>query len=116
MPNPVKLSQDKIANRLYKATEAKALRMNFKLGQGADGDLRSKAKHAASEILKFQALTNVNLEGLVRNNEIVFAEIAEQMIQAAYRIPGYAEAHPGIIGEDTLRDVLLRFCPLWPVC
>ena len=34
----------------------------------------------------------------------------------ANTIPGYEDAHPGSIGQQTLSKALNTLCPLWPFC
>jgi hypothetical protein len=110
------VDRTEIADRLYGAAEAAARAQHFRLGDGADQDLRKLAAEAADRILDRSKRTEEDLAILITIGVTVFERVVKEMIGSAKRIEGYTDRQPGILGEQTLQDAMLRFCPLWPIC
>lgn len=99
-----------LAEELFAAAVDRASAAGFELGRGADGDLRSYASRAASEIVERDLADGKEMA--LRN----FRTLVDEMIRQARQIPGYVERHAGVIGEETLGSALAVLCPLWPFC
>lgn len=108
--------RDEIALRLFGAAHARADTAGVHFGDGADAVIRDMSAKAATEILRQAAATGVAPDALVRNGEVVFASLVDEMIAARQRIPGYVAARADAIGEQTLAEALQRLCPIWPIC
>jgi len=82
---------------------------------GADGDIRFFARRGADRILDAHPEAAPGDE-VVKDAEAAFEKLIDEMVLAASEIDGYREAHPGTIGEETLRKALSILCPLFPIC
>lgn len=103
------MDRDHLERALWAAAERRAAMHGVRLGQGADNDIRQFARTGADRI--------VGSDGeAVKASEAAFEKLIDEMVSVASEIPGYREAHPDTIGEDTLRWALSRLCPLFPIC
>ncbi|HBC06236.1 MAG TPA: hypothetical protein DC046_01485 [Rhodospirillaceae bacterium] len=81
-----------------------ALSRGFRFGDGADQYLRNMTEQA--------------LERGAEHDEVLNAlkVFVDQMIVASRQIRGYADNHPGVIGEETFGIAHSLLCPLPPIC
>jgi hypothetical protein len=105
------MDQNDIADRLYEAAEKPVRQIQFAFEGSAQGFLKDTAYKAAGEIIQVQKCTTYALEGIVRNGEIIFRDIAHESINVTRQ-----KFQGKVIAQSTIRDVILRFCPLWPLC
>ncbi len=105
-----------IAKRLFSAAEQRAKAQKYRIGHGAQSDIRNMTEQAAPELLRYADFSGAPIESLVRNNEIVIRALIDEMVAAVRAIPGYLDKNPGVVGEETLAVARSRFCPCWPFC
>ncbi|MEM9973704.1 MAG: hypothetical protein AAF771_05945 [Pseudomonadota bacterium] len=108
------------ATRIFAHAERHAARLGYRFGDGSDQDVRQLADMAVAEVriadragLEFSPM---GAEVRMRQAEAALEVLVEQMVIAANEIPGYADSHPGVIGEQSLREALRKICPIWPIC
>lgn len=95
------------------SAKAYAAGKGYRFGPGADNYMRQHATNAGTQIDALpKSKQTLKLKKAVNN----FATLVDEMIKEAHTIPGYENAHPGSIGEDTLTKALLTLCPLGPFC
>jgi hypothetical protein len=94
--------------RLVAAAEQRAKFHGKTLGDGAEQFIRDRAEVAAEAIQRNDAA--------VDDVRPAFEKLIDEMVKAVNEIPGYADAHPNVIGEQTLSWALSRLCPLFPFC
>jgi hypothetical protein len=111
------MDSTQISSHLFSHAEKAARRVNYVFHPGAASDLRGKCNDAAAAILKVQKSDPTILEqALLSMAEVVVVQIVDEMIAESRRIPGYATANPGQLGEDTFKGAIKRLCPIWPFC
>lgn len=103
---------------IYYAAVSRAVGLGFRIGSGADYDIRYVAKQTADEIFvagRSEADTDSDLERAVRS----FQTMIDTMIgvrRIAYADDPAALAS-NVIGERTYGLARLRLCPgFWPFC
>jgi hypothetical protein len=111
---PSRDRQDVAANLYAAATDA-ANAKGFRLGQGADHDIRQMAERAVDR-LGLDDLPDHDVATAIQTARNAFERLVEQMVLEVDAIPGYRENNPGVIGEHTLRRALDWLCPLFPIC
>ena len=109
------MNADYLEKLLVATAERRAAAHGMRFGQGADSAIREFARSGAEQIL-----SGDHVRGL-RNKSIgdtvaAFERLVDMMVSASGEIPGYREAQPGVIGEDTLARALTWICPLFPFC
>ncbi len=82
----------------------------FRFGPGVAADFRSAAARAHRDI------ANPSKSYTDADAKKAFREMIAEMILVRDEIPGYADRHPGEIGEETLRRAEAKKCPFWPFC
>lgn len=101
------------ARRLLAAAQARAASLGLRLGEGATYHIRDRAVAAATGLAR---PTEDPADAEARATA-AFEDLVDAMAAARAEIPGYAEGHPGVIGEDTFWHVLASaFCPRFPIC
>lgn len=127
-PQSKPLSLSEVEDRLFRHSELHAARLGYRFGDGAEGDVRNRARDAARRLVDPAPPTvsddrppphsgsTVSNEIAVRQAEVALEVLVEQMIFAARSISGYEKSHPGVIGEETFRKALAAICPAWPLC
>jgi hypothetical protein len=118
MPIP---TPSELADQLFRAAETRAMQHGLRLGPGADSDLRAMADRAADTILtaavtKPSDLREHYVRGAARVATEAMMTFVDEMTSARFRITGYAEANPNVIGEETFQSARNVLCPLWPIC
>jgi hypothetical protein len=109
------MDRDQLSSLLFQAAESRAKAHGTQLGQGADADIRGFARTGAERILT--GLTDPVLSNAaITDAQAAFVTLVDAMVEAASEIPGYRDAHPAMIGEQTLKRALARLCPLFPIC
>lgn len=109
------MDRDQLAARLWNAAQRRAAKAGVQFGQGADSDIRSYADRGADRILSAYPGAGPN-DPVVRDAEIAFERLVDEMVAAASNLPGYRAQNPNIIGEQTLAAALSRLCPVFPIC
>jgi hypothetical protein len=112
------MNKQEAENILYYAAASRAVGLGFRLGQGAEIDMRDAARKAAGEILapgRQQDAIDADLERAVRNVQTWI----DTMISVRRLV--YADnpqmLASNIIGEDTWKRVKALLCPgFFPVC
>ena len=97
-----------LASRLFATAEQRARFHGRTLGDGAEQFIRDHAEIGAAAILQNNAAIDEVSQA--------FERLIDEMVKAVDEIPGYADAHPNVIGEQTLSLALSRLCPLFPFC
>lgn len=90
---------------IYNAAVDYATIKGYRLGNGADNDFRGAATRAANDV-------DAGIRTMAEA-EAAFRSMIGEMIRQAQTIPGYAQQHPGVIGEQTLGAALIRL-RIWP--
>ena len=95
-----------------------ASRQKYEFGPGADANITGLSKNAALRIVEKAAEEDrpEKIELYMRQAEAALSCFVDHMIAAAQDLPGYAENHPGEIGEETYDRAQLKLCPCWPIC
>ncbi len=101
------------AERIFEEANAYAASKGYHFGLGAKGFMQGRADTAGAEIDQLPVSEQAAKLDEANGN---FRKLIDGMIDAAGRIPGYQQSHPGTIGEDTLADAMSWICPLWPFC
>jgi hypothetical protein len=96
------------ARRLFEAAVKRASKQGVRLGQGADAEIQRFARNAAELLF--------NEPDRFDEARVSFERLVDAMVVAAQELPGYAKAHPGVIGEETLGRAMSKLCPLFPIC
>jgi hypothetical protein len=108
------MNQHELAETLVSAAEKRADAHGMKFGEGADGDIRRFARTAAERLCSDTA--GGPPTDVISTATGAFERLVEEMVSQASQIDGYAAAHPGVIGEQTLARALSKLCPLFPIC
>jgi hypothetical protein len=104
---------DEASRRILAEAERYARQRGKRLGPGA------RSLFEAATVRAAQDLAATRRDQLVRRThetEVAFHRMIDEMIRAIDEIPGYEQAHPGVIGEETLMRAMRRLCPLFPFC
>lgn len=119
MPTSVMQEEANPANRMFNAAETHARSRGYAIGYDATNEIRTMADQAVANLRARRgtqeaasALTDEEIHVGIQ----AFQRMVDVMIEASFGIPGYREAHPGIIGERTLERARLQLCPFWPIC
>lgn len=105
-----------LADELYAEFENYISKSNYSVGIDASSDVRKLAESAAASVEKRRSENLTANEATNEEARAAFRRLAKEMIESAKSIEGYSEANPGVVGERTLRDAMLRLCPIWPIC
>ena len=118
---PVRMTRQRVnrpedlADVLFRTAVYEASRRGYRFGDGAESGIRMMADRGARRLLELSPdLETVDAHLL--DAAKAFERLIVEMAAAARSIPGYAQAHPGVIGEQTLTLALSRLCPLSPIC
>jgi hypothetical protein len=93
-----------VADDVFKELSNYALSRGFRFGDGADHYLRNMTEQALHRGAEHDETLNA------------LKVFVDQMIRAVGEIPGYADDHPGVIGEQTFGIAHSMLCPLPPIC
>ncbi|MBN9265935.1 MAG: hypothetical protein J0I57_02595 [Hyphomicrobium sp.] len=104
-----------IAGRLYETADFAARIRGYKFNSGAESEMRERAMIAAHNIA-IHPVSKTNLPGLVKIGELTFEYFVEEMMKSSEIERSLDPEFPSIIGTHTIRDSILRFCPMWPIC
>lgn len=103
---------------LYSAALSQAVALGYRFGDGADSDMRSRARDAATMIFqapRSDAEREFDIEHAVRTFRLVVDTMIGMRREAYRHSP--ADLQGNLIGEETLRLAMVRLCPgLWPFC
>lgn len=104
-----------IARRLYETADFAARIRGYKFSPDAESEMREKAMFAAHNIVA-HPVSKTNLPGLVKIGELTFEYFVEETMKSSDIERSLDPEFPSIIGTRTIRDAILRFCPMWPIC
>ena len=112
-----RLASGAVKNRLVGYAQWYVSKQGYRFGVGAESAIEHILERAVRKIRsEIRGASEDQAEVVVRKAEVAVRRLIRRMIVESKRIPQYASRHPGIVGEDTLKNALKKLCPLWPIC
>ena len=110
------MNQENLEKELITAAKLRASMHGMRFGPGADSDIHRFASNGATRLFVAAQPAPEPSKQMIEEAKAAFEMLIDEMVSATSEITNYRAAHPGIIGEQTLRLALDRLCPLFPIC
>ena len=112
------MTEQEVEDLFYSAAVTEAVALGYRLGDGADNDIRVRAQGAARTVFR-EPRTDAERDLDIEHGVRAFRMVVDTMIglrREAYRNQP-AMLQGKIIGEETLRLAIEKLCPgLFPFC
>jgi hypothetical protein len=106
-----------VHHRLVSYAEWYVSKQGYRFGPGAERDINKMLGRSARRLRsEVRNLEDEQAEVVLRRAEASIRRLINRMLREREAIPGYASAHRGTVGEETLHLALKGICPLWPIC